>query len=208
MISLDTAFIKDRARRHFVLGTMAAALTVSLAPVPVYARQSAEEFINVLANQVLDIVKNDDRLPEKREAFRTMLVANADIPAIAVFSLGRYARKLSERDRIDYYGLVAAYISHIFVTHAVNLGGEQVSVTGSVRRSEREMLVSSRVRLIDGNSLPVTWRVVEIDGAFKVFDVSVNGIWLAIQQRSEFVSVVKRAGGDVQALLAFLRGRS
>lgn len=208
MISLDTALIRGRMRRRFVLGTTAAALAVSLAPLPVFGRQSAEEFINVLANQVLDIVKNDERLPEKREAFRTMLVANADIPAIAVFSLGKYARRLSERDRVDYYSLVAAYISHIFVTHAVNLGGEQVNITGSVRRSEREMLVSSRVRLIDGNSLPVTWRVIEADGGFKVFDVSVNGIWLAIQQRSEFVSVVKRAGGNVQALLEFLRGRS
>lgn len=200
--------MNDRGRRRFTFGFAAMVLTVFLSSGPVKAAQSAEEFITVLANQVLDIVKNDDRLPGKREAFRSMLVANADIPAIAVFSLGRYARSLTDNDRKDYYRLVAAYISHIFVTHAVGLGGEEVTVTGSVRRSEREVIVSSKVRLINGNSLPVTWRVIEDNGQFKVFDVSVNGIWLAIQQRSEFVSVVKRADGNIGALLDFLRGRS
>lgn len=196
------------SRRRFVFGSTAATLAALLPPATALAGQSAEDFIDNLANQVLDIVKNDAKLVEKREAFRTMLVANAHIPGIALFSLGKYGRLLEERDRIDYYGLVAAYISHIFVTHVVGLGGDQVKVTGSIRRSEREVLVTSRVRFIDGNSLPVTWRLIEDDGSFKVFDVSVNGIWLVILQRSEFVSVIKRGGGKVEALLAFLRDRS
>lgn len=198
------------SRRRFVAG--AGLLLLSpLLPASVRAgtdQASAEEFIDGLANQVLDIVKNGDRLIKKRDAFHAMLVANADIPAIAMFSLGRYARRLPERDRIDYYGLVAAYISHIFVTHAVSLGGDRVHVTGSMRRGDRELLVTSKVRFTNGNSLPVTWRVIRDGNKFKVFDVSVNGIWLAIQQRSEFVSVIKRGGGDVETLLEFLRGRS
>ncbi len=169
------------------------------------AGEPVEDFIGTLANQLLEIIVKDTPREEKKEQFRALLVDRADIPAIATFSLGRFARRLPERDRIDYYGLVAAYISSIFATHAIGLGGEEVAITGSLRRSERELLVNSKVKFASGRSLAVDWRVTETDGVFKVFDVSINGIWLAIQQRSEFMSVIKRGGGTVEALLAHLR---
>ena len=144
----------------------------------------------------------------KKKQFREMLNTYADIPTIAVFSLGKYARRLNDEDRETYYGLVVDYISHIFALHADGFGGEKVSILGSSKRSEREMLVSSKVRFSNGRSLPVAWRVLKSAKGYKVFDVSVNGIWLAIQQRSEFTSVIQRNNGSIKALLDFLGGRA
>lgn len=177
-------------------------------PGAAFGQEPVEKFIASLADELLAIIVTDAPRAEKKERFQTLLVERADIPAIAKFSLGRFVRKLPERDRLDYYGLVAAYISNIFATHAIGLAGEAVTVTGSKKRSERESLVSSKVKFASGRSLSVDWRVIEADGIYKVFDVSINGIWLAIQQRTEFISVIKRGGGTVDALLDYLRRHS
>lgn len=177
-------------------------------PSRTLAEDPVEAFIAALADELLAIIIEDAPRAEKKARFQALLVERADIPAIARFSLGRYVRKLPERDRQDYYGLVAAYISSIFATHAIGLAGEAVTVTGSTRRSERESVVNSMVKFASGRSLTVDWRVRETDGVYKVFDVSINGIWLAIQQRSEFISVIKQGGGTIDALLQHLRKHS
>ncbi len=177
-------------------------------PQAALGQEPVEKFIADLADELLAIIVTQAPRAEKKVRFQALLVDRADIPAIATFSLGRFARRLPESDRTDYYELVASYISSIFATHAIGLAGEAVTVTGSVKRSDRESLVSSKVKFASGRSLAVDWRVIQADGVYKVFDVSINGIWLAIQQRSEFMSVIKRGGGTVDALLDYLRQRS
>ena len=194
-------------RRRLVQILSLAGGTVMLPPTAL-GKEPVEAFIAALADELLAIIVEDAPRAEKKERFQALLVERADIPAIARFSLGRFVRKLPERDRLDYYGLVAAYISSIFATHAIGLAGEAVTVTGSTRRSDHESVVSSEVKFASGRSLSVDWRVRQTDGVYKVFDVSINGIWLAIQQRSEFISVITRGGGTIDALLSHLRKHS
>ncbi|MGE0239865.1 MAG: ABC transporter substrate-binding protein, partial [Parvibaculaceae bacterium] len=42
-------------------------------------------------------------------------------------------------------------------------------------------------------------------GSFRIFDVNVDGIWLASTQKTNFVSVLKKNKGDISALLDYLR---
>ncbi len=46
------------------------------------------------------------------------------------------------------------------------------------------------------------------DGRYRVVDVSVEGVSMAVTQRSEFSSVIQRGGGEVAVLLAHLSGDS
>lgn len=200
-------------RRRFLGSAAAFALALfalALVATPLRAEQhadmpsQAEEFVSSIANSILAVARSNLAPNDKKLQFQTLLEAHADIPTIAVFSLGRYASLLAEDRRESYFSLVSGYISRIFVTHSANLGGRAVNVTGSIVRSERETLVESTVWFESGKSLPVIWRVIATDVGFKVFDVGVNGIWLAIQQRSEFVSIITRNDGDIEALVAFL----
>ncbi|MGI9413952.1 MAG: ABC transporter substrate-binding protein [Hyphomicrobiales bacterium] len=200
--------LHQKSRRGFLKGSGALVVTAAVVPASALAGETVEEFIGRISNQVLTVVNSAATAGVKKQQFKEMLTAHADIPTIAVFSLGKYARRLNDRDRETYYGLVIDYISHIFALHADGFNGETVTIVGSNKRSDRETLVSSKVRFANGRSLPVAWRVLTAGGGYKVFDVSVNGIWLAIQQRSEFVSVIQRNNGNIKALLEFLGGRA
>ncbi len=98
------------------------------------------------------------------------------------------------------------FVAGLFVKYAKEFAGNRIEVTGSKARSASDVIVSSKVPFANGKApLDVQWRLLKSGGGYKIFDVRVLGIWLAIQQRSEFVSVIKRNNGDFGALLTFLR---
>ena len=66
-------------------------------------------------------------------------------------------------------------------------------------------MIKSQLKYDDGRSVPVTWRLVKRGGGYKIFDVNVDGIWLATTQKTNFVAVLKQNNGDIGALLTYLK---
>ena len=186
-------------RRHLIAGAAAAALA-GLAPVSAaMAATAAESFVERVGQSVISAANAGSV-----SGFRALLRQSADIPTIALFSLGPYRRNLPSNDRSEYYRLVEDYISAVFAAHAHELKGEDLKVTGS-REVSDSVIVTSAFTAADGRNVPVTWRLVKSGGGFKVFDVNVQGIWLATTQKTNFLSVLKKNNGDFNALLAYLR---
>jgi len=51
----------------------------------------------------------------------------------------------------------------------------------------------------------VSWRVIAEGGGWRVVDVQVDGVWLAITQQQDFVSTIDNAGGNIQVLIDQLK---
>ncbi len=186
-------------RRHLIAGAAATALT-GLAPVSAaMAATAAESFVERVGQSVIKAANSGSV-----SSFRALLRQNADIPTIALFSLGPYRKNLPAGSRSEYYRLVENYISGVFTAHSRELKGEDLKVTGS-RQVSDSVIVTSAFKAADGRNVPVTWRLVKQGGGYKVFDVNVQGIWLATTQKTNFISVLKQNNGDFNALLAYLR---
>ncbi|MBN8771483.1 MAG: DUF4845 domain-containing protein, partial [Thiobacillus sp.] len=130
--------------------------------------------------------------------------SNADIPAIAIYSLGPYRKSLTNDVKAEYYGLVENYIARVFQQNAKKLAGQSLEVKGSKDAGD-SVLVKSILNMGGGGAMPVTWRLVKRGGGFRIFDVNVDGIWLASTQKTNFVSVLKKNNGQISALLDYLK---
>ena len=53
--------------------------------------------------------------------------------------------------------------------------------------------------------IKVDWRLTERDGVYKISDVIIDGLSMAVSGRSEFEGVAERNGGQPQAILAVMR---
>ena len=186
-------------RRQFVLSATCFVGLAAAAPLPALASSSAEAYINQLGNGVIAAANSGSV-----DRFRALLRQNADIPAIALFSLGQYRGNLPASRRTEYYRLVERHISGVFAAHTGKLKGQRLTVSGS-RGASDSIIVASRLEQPGGRSVPVLWRVVQRGGAFKIFDVSVDGVWLANTQKTSFTSVLQRNNGSVDALMDYLR---
>ena len=187
------------SRREFVLSTACFIGLAAAAPQFAFAATPAESYISKLGNSVIEAANSGSV-----DRFKSLLRQNADIPSIALFSLGQYRKNLPEGSKAEYYKLVENSISSVFAAHTNKLAGKSLTVSGS-RSAPDSVIVASRLEQAGGRAIPVLWRVVKRGGGFKIFDVNVDGVWLANTQKTSFTSVLQRNNGSVEALMAHLR---
>ncbi|HOO81236.1 MAG TPA: ABC transporter substrate-binding protein [Alphaproteobacteria bacterium] len=167
---------------------------------------AAEKFVAALADQGIGFLSDKKITEEKRRAeFKALLNKNFDMNTIARFSLGRYWRSATQAQRDEYVVLFKKMIVDVYSARFSDYQGQEIEVVGSRKEGERDILVHSLLRQDGGPDVKVDWRVRNRSGAYQVIDVIVEGVSMAMTQRSDFSSVVQRGGGDVEALLVHLR---
>jgi phospholipid transport system substrate-binding protein len=189
-------------RRHLLVG--AAALTLSFASVA-QAANPAEDFISGNIQSGFDIL-NDKSLgaDERSRRFAAFLLNLTDLRRVAIFLLGQYASQASPADLDAYVAAYQGYILSVYELYFSRYAGQTLRVRTSRERAPGDYIVNTDMT---GASQPmqIDFRV-RTDGAKPVLvDVAVEGVWLALAERDQFVSVLGQNNGDVKVLTAHLR---
>lgn len=206
-----------RSSHPFLEAAAAAALALGVAvplnaavTVPASAQaqrdMGAEQFVQAGAQRIISILNDKSQSnADKIRTFRGIVDELADVPRITNFVLGKYARSITPAQRERFAKVFREYAQNVYETRLGDYHGETVKVTGSVVRKPGDVVVTTT---ISGGKLsdPVvaSWRVLGGGASWKVVDVQVAGIWLAITQQQDFVSTIDNAGGNVDLLIAQL----
>jgi phospholipid transport system substrate-binding protein len=179
----------------FVAATPAMAQSARDAGAEAYVQQGAREVLAVL---------NDRSRPDaaKKEAFRALVNKLIDVPKVTRFVLGKYARTATPDQYNRFATAFRTYAENVYMKRIDDYHGEKIIVTGSVVRKPGDVLVTTQ--LAGGRSQQPTnlvWRVLGDGGNWKVVDVQVSGVWLAITQQQDFVATIDNAGGKVDVLI-------
>lgn len=165
----------------------------------------AQAAVRALGEDALSVLREGLNEQQLTERFRTMLNRGFDVPFIARFVLGRYWRVATPAQREEYVRLFEELIVQTYVDRFQTYSGETFEVQ-SARQEGRDIFVQSRImRPGDAPPIKVDWRVRERDASYKIIDVVVEGVSMAITQRNEFASVIQRKGGRIEGLLEELR---
>lgn len=188
-------------RRRFLSFSVAFAtlVGVQISTTTAIAAGPAEKYVEQVGSSIMSAARAGSVAK-----FRTVLQRNGAISTIAIYSLGPYRKKLPASRKREYYSLVTRHISKVFSNHAQKLAGKSITATSS-RAQGRSVIVKSKVKYSSGKVSNVTWRLIKRGSGFKVFDVNVQGIWLANTQKTDFTSVLRRSNGDINALFAYLK---
>lgn len=125
-------------------------------------------------------------------AFLNAASRYADVRGIAASALGPYRKKLTKAQEAEYFRLAPAFMGGFMARYASRFNASGMKVT---------TCSGSTVTATTNGGRKIIFRV----SGGRVRDVNVSSVWLAGQMRSTFVSVIKRNGGDVNALLRYLR---
>ena len=167
----------------------------------------AEQFVQTQAQRALNILSqhHGDVATEKR-LFQGFVDQVADVPRITFFVLGKYSRTIGPAQRQEFATVFREYASNVYESRLNQYHGETLRVTGSTARTPTDIIVQSQV---SGGKLDqpvgVAWRVIAEGGGWRVVDVQVDGVWLAITQQQDFVSTIDNAGGNIQVLIDQLK---
>lgn len=167
--------------------------------------KGAETFIQHVADRGIGFLDQEDLSQKQREAeFRKLLNESFDMQTIGRFALGRYWRTASAAEQKEYQALFKEMVIEVYSARFNEYGGQTLEITSARPEGKSDVLVSTVIKGGD-TDVPVDWRVRFRDGRYKVIDVIVAGVSMALTQRSDFASVIQRGGGDISVLLAELK---
>lgn len=194
-------------RRLFFVAVCLCAIGILLPSRPAAAADPAA-VVTSLGNEALKVLgKNVD--PNLRVArFRQLFSADFDVPGIARFVLGRYWRVATPAQQQEFLKLFTDYIALAYSNRLAEYSGETLRVTGSRPAPDGELVSSQIVRANGQPPAGVDWLLTSQNGAYKISDVIVEGVSMAVTQRSEFASVIQRNGGQVEGLITALRQKT
>lgn len=212
MLKLNMNILVLTPIRRFAVAALA---SIATALSPALADQAAEDFVAeilVEANAVFAAADEQAR----RAGVETLVDKYVDMDRVARFALGQYARVATDEQMAVYLPLFRKYATNVYQSTLDEYSGQQLVVDGSVDRSPKDVIVNSKVvGAKPGDQyadLVVHWRIYRKapDAEQSVIDAGAQGVWLAIEQQSQFKSVIANNGGGargIDALIADLQSK-
>ncbi len=191
------------------LSVLFLALLVFVAPARAAEKVNPAKFIEALGSAAIEGLTGADMPQPEREArFRALLTESFDLPAIGKFVLGRYWRTATPEQQAEFLQLFEDFLVKSYAVRFAKYAGERFDVLDVSREQATSAIVQTKVRRRGAEDIRVDWRVREGDNSFAIIDIIVEGVSMAVTQRSEFASVIQSRGGKVEGLLAALREKT
>ncbi len=133
-----------------------------------------------------------------------------DLDQTSQLVLGKYWNRASQAHRQAFKELFAQYLLHSYARHLKAYRLETLEIVSSNPVGISDFLVETRVEgAREHDPANPVWRMRWRDGGFKIIDVHVDGISLALTELSQFGSVIRRNGldGMLSALRKQVAGR-
>jgi phospholipid transport system substrate-binding protein len=194
-------------RRSLFGAAVAAFLALCVgAPAVAQSEQDARAFMERLTDKAISSIAGASVSEEERlRRFRDLFSTAFDLPEIGRFVLGRHWRTATEAQRTEFLKLFEDYTVLTWARRFKEYSGETLRVGTVVKDGENMVLVETKLERAQGAPIPVSWKLRKPDGDFKVVDIVVEGVSLAITNRSDISAVVQSNGGQIDGLLTTLR---
>ena len=173
------------------------------------ASNDAEKFIRAIGNKTLSSLREKGISEQERvKRFKELLEEAFDLPRIARFTLGRYWRVATNKEKEEFVELFKKFVIQAYANRFQELSGKSFSVIKARGISTTQALVMTEILVPQKPSIRVNWRVRSKNHVHKITDVVVEGISMSVTQRDEFVSVIRQRGGKVEGLIRALRKKT
>jgi phospholipid transport system substrate-binding protein len=195
------------SRRHFLVVGLAAAGAMARTKMAIAATppEGAAKFVRRLADEALATLNQPGGSLAQREAvFQKLLREGFDLKLIGRFVLGRYWRTATPGQRNDFQRLFEEFVIKSYSYRLGGYKGEDFTIVSARAAGEKDALVRTRIVRPSGPPITADWRVRAKGDRFRIIDVMVEGVSMAVTQRSEFAAVISRGGfnGLIEALRA------
>ena len=185
-------------------------LCLALTATPASADDGARAFTQTLIDQGFAILR-DARADEgtRVRRFDDFIVQHMDARKTALFTLGNYRRGAADGVVEPFVAAFTDYSTAIYGAHLVDYSTAVLRVTGEIANKPGDVTVTT---VAEGGTLReplrIAFRLAGDGGNYKIVDVQVAGIWLSVEQRDQFASVLSQTNGDIPSLTASLKDRT
>ncbi|MFO8090420.1 MAG: ABC transporter substrate-binding protein [Desulfatiglandaceae bacterium] len=148
--------------------------------------------IEILGDEEL---KAPDRAAQKRELLREAADQFFDWTSMAQTALSVHWRKRTEEEKEEFTRLFAEFLEKTYMDKVEGYSGEKIEYIEEWIDKDYpdEAVVKANVITEKQGKIPVEYLMMEKDGAWKVYDVLVEGVSLLRNYTSQFNSIILRS---------------
>ncbi len=163
---------------------------------------------NVTAEGIEQIINANVPQAEKDKRFAKLFNEALDLDFIGQFVLGRNWRTATADQRKEFIKVYRQLNVSTWSKRFDEFKGKQFIFKGTApSNSTGQVFVNSVVPMEQGEPAKVVWRVREKNGQYKVVDIIIENVSLAITARNEYTAFIKNNKGGVDALIANLKSK-
>lgn len=191
-----------------IFAVLAAVLFLNISPVQAEINAAqAEAFVKKVTNEGIESIINANVSQAEKDArFAKLFNEALDLDFIGQFVLGRSWRSATPAQRKEFISVYRQLNVSTWSKRFDEFKGKAFEFHGTTpSNSAGQIFVNSTVDMDQGAPAKVVWRVREKNGNYKIVDIIIENVSLAITARNEYSSFIKNNGGSVDALIANLK---
>ena len=172
---------------------------------PTFAKNPSD-LINEIVDQASIILSSDDPVESKIIKLNDIAERSVDINGIGMYTLGKYRKSISEKDKSKYQKLFKSYFLKSFSSRLVDYTDPKINVVSEKKVSDKYTIVNSILEANKGRpEVKIDWRIYTKNPEKPLIrDLMVEGLSLARTQKEEFNSVIQNNNGDINSLFKVL----
>ena len=179
---------------------------------PVLAIQAPQDLVSDTTDKITSVLRveqdkikaNPNRL---YEVVDEVVLPHFDFHRMSSWVLGKYWRKANEKEREQFTQEFRVLLVRTYAKALNDNYDKKIDMLPVVMRKEgKEATVKTEVKQEAGFPIPIDYKMYIKDDAWKVYDVSVDGISLVANYRTSFAKEIRKDG--LPKLIATLADRN
>ena len=189
------------------LAAACGAVVVPMIASPAMAAVDASDpqrFVQTLTTDSLVAMKSGSKAAAKAK-FRTLLSQNVAVDLIGDRLIRRWLPTISPAQKTAYESSLPGYVVGTYTDRLFEYADARIVVVRTIKTAGGGADVTTQVIKPGSQPINAVWSVIPVGGQWKVLNLNVAGINVAMAQAADFESVIQRKGFD--ALVAMMKAR-
>ena len=167
----------------------------------------AEAFIKEVTHEgIVEIINAKATQAEKDARFEKLFNSALDLKFIGKFVLGRYWRTATEEQQEEFIDIYRKLNVQTWSKRFDEFKGKEFIFKGtSPSSSKGQIFVNTVVPMNQAQPASVIWRVKQEGDTFKIVDIIIENVSLAITARNEYTAFIKKSPDGINGLIADLK---
>ena len=170
----------------------------------------AEKFVQKVTSEgIEEIINANVSQKVKDQRFEKLFNDALDLNFIGQFVLGRYWRTSNNEQKKAFINAYRELNIQTWSRRFDEFKGKKFVFNGTApSNSANQIFVNSTVPMDQGAPAKVVWRVKQTGDKFKIVDIIIENVSLAITARNEYTAYIKSAPGGVDDLIKDLQNKT
>ncbi len=195
LLSLGTAAL--------LTATMLAPVAVAPASAAVVNNGDAGTFVSSLGAESFTVLKTGNKAAV-RAKFRELLSQHFAIDAIGERLIRRWSTQITPAQKAEYKAAIPNFIVGTYSDNLYDYANATMKVIRTAPAGSG-FNVTTQVQKPGAQPITAVWSVAKVGGGFKVTNLTVANINLAVTQGQDFDAIIQRKGID--GLIAMMKAR-